>query len=53
LLDPIPDTPFLPSASGVLASVFIVEGVADPERIFQKRPEDELGDCRGDLLGKA
>lgn len=53
LLDPIPDAPLLPSASGVLASVFIMERVADSERIVQKRADDELGNRRGDLLGKA
>ncbi len=53
LLDPVPDAPFLPPASGVLASVFIMERVADPERIVQQGADDELGDRRGDLLGKA
>lgn len=53
LLDPVPDAPLLPPASGVLASVFIVEGMADPEQIVQKGADDELGDRRRDLLGKA
>jgi hypothetical protein len=51
--DPVPDAPLLPSASGVLASVFIMEGVADSERIVEKRADDELGNRRGNLLRKA
>jgi hypothetical protein len=53
LFDLVTDPPFLPAARRVLASVFVVKGVADAVRIVQQRPGDELGCCRGDFLGKA
>lgn len=37
----------------MLASIFIMEGAAYSERIIQKRADDELGNCSGDLLGEA
>ena len=37
----------------MLASIFIMDRVADSERIVQKRAYDELRNRRGDFLGKA
>jgi hypothetical protein len=52
LVDQLADAPLLPTARGVLASVFIAERMADAIRIVQERSDDELGDRRGDLFRK-
>jgi hypothetical protein len=52
-LNPVSDAPILPPARGVLASVFIVKRVADPERVVKKRADDELSYRRSNLLGQA
>ena len=51
LVNAVTDTPLLPAARGVLASVFIAKRVADAVRVVKERADDELGDRRGDLLG--
>jgi hypothetical protein len=53
LVGQVPDAPLPPAARGVLASIFIVKRVADTVRIVQERSDDELGNRRGDLSGKA
>ncbi len=52
LLDPVTDAPVLSPARGVLASVFVAERMANAVRVVKERADDELGGCRGDLLGK-
>jgi hypothetical protein len=53
LIDQVADAPLLPTARGVLASVFIAERMADAVGIVQKRSDDELINRLGDLFGKA
>jgi hypothetical protein len=53
LVGQVADAPLLPAARGVLASIFIVERVADTVGIVQERSDYELGDRCGDLFGKA
>ena len=53
LVGQVAGTPLPPAARGVLASVFIVKRVADTVGIVHERSDDELGDRRGDLFGKA
>src|SRR5579859_6561908 len=52
LVNPVADAPLLATAGGVLASVLVVERVADSVRVVQQRADDELGGSRGDLLGE-
>jgi hypothetical protein len=51
-LDPVTDAPVLSATCGVLASVFVVERMADAARVIKERANDELSGCRGDLLRK-
>lgn len=53
LVDEVADAPLLPTARGVLASVFIAKRVADAVGIVQERSDDELSDRCGDLFRKA
>ena len=52
LVGQVADTPLQPAAR-VLAGIFIVKRVADTVGIVHERSDDELGDRRGDLFGKA
>jgi len=53
LVGQVADAPLPPAARGVLATVFIVKRVADTVGIVHERSDDELGNRRGDLFGKA
>ena len=52
LVDQVTDAPLLPTARGVLTSVFIAERMADAVGIVQERSDDELSNRRGDLSGR-
>ncbi len=53
LVDPVAEAPVLTAARGVLAGVFVAQGVAGTARIVRERPEDELSGRRGDFSGQA